>query len=86
MVRVHDEDFEKFLEELNNELEDIDDDGYRLRADLGESHDYHLQSGGDFNAYLDSFKNPSFHQIREPKNWSEESKKLYALLDDEYEL
>lgn len=78
--------FENFLDELEETLVDIDDEGYRLRRDLGDTHDWFLQAGGDFNAYLDESREPTFHEINRAENWKDNSREVYKILDDQYDL
>lgn len=78
--------FEYFLDELEETLLEIDEEGYRLRRDLGDTHDWFLQAGGDFNAYLDESRDPTFHEINSVENWTDESHEVYRILDDQYDL
>lgn len=78
--------FENFIDELDEQLQDIEDEGYRLRKNLGDTHEWFLQAGGDFNAYIDDRRDPALHKIRDTANWGDKSHQLYRLLDDEYDL
>lgn len=77
--------FEELLDQIEDELEEIGSDNYRLRQNVGDNHDWHLQAGGDFNAYLDQRKGVTEHVIISRDNWKDESENIYEILDDAYD-
>jgi hypothetical protein len=76
------ESFNEFMDDIESILDEGYTRGYRLRTEIGDTHKYFLQSGGDFNVYLDENETPTFHEIRNREEWSEKSNRLYRMIEE----
>jgi hypothetical protein len=99
MKTLTDHQFKELKRLLEQEIEEIDNPGFRLRAvfderevekmeNLGPEDDYVadqyvLQTGGDYNVHLRS-DGMSSHVMVSQDEWKEGSKRLYSILDEKY--